>query len=50
MLSGNKRQLETIAKELELTKWLGRRMGTLSSGWLQRVFIARILFKIHPMY
>jgi len=48
MLSGNKRQLETIAKELELTKWLGRRMGTLSSGWLQRVFIARILLQDTP--
>jgi len=48
MLSGNKKQLEIIADELELKKWLGRKMGTLSSGWLQRTFIARILLQDTP--
>ncbi|NPV88774.1 ABC transporter ATP-binding protein [Coprothermobacteraceae bacterium] len=45
LLAGNEEKLHEIAEELELSRILSYRMGTLSSGWLQRVLIARILLQ-----
>ncbi|WP_018963183.1 ABC transporter ATP-binding protein [Coprothermobacter platensis] len=48
LLAGDADHLQKAVEELNLENWLNKKMGSLSSGWLQRVFIARILMQDTP--